>query len=108
MKKKTITFLGITAIIFGCCYIFREVYPHVAGQVLITFYSDIELIMSGRVPNGYSITLKQSERMDQFLFLSHVIKILLALLFSVLGTIGILQFLKKLNGYKKRTIEGRT
>jgi ABC-type glycerol-3-phosphate transport system permease component len=107
MNDKIISFLGITAIIFGCCYIYHEVYPHVAGQVLITFYSDIKMIMSGRVPDGYSITQEQSARMDQFLFLTYVIKIFLALMFSALGTMGILQFLKRIKGYKHK-IEGET
>ena len=99
MNNKVIIFLGITAIIFGCCYIYREVYPPVAGQVLVTFYSDIQMIMSGRVPDGYSVTPEKSAQMDQFLFLTHVIKVLLALIFSVLGTIGVLQFLKRIKGY---------
>ena len=63
MNYKTIYFLGITAIIFGCCYIYQAVYHHLAGQVLVSFYSDIMMIMSGRVPDGYSITLEQSQRM---------------------------------------------
>lgn len=96
MKNKTISFLGITAIIFGCCYIYHEVYPHVAGQVLITFYSDIKMIMSGRVPDGYSVTPEQSEQISQFLYLTYVIKGLLALLFSALGSIGILQFQRRI------------
>ena len=37
MNHKTINFLGITAIVFACCYIYHEVYPHIAGQVLISF-----------------------------------------------------------------------
>ena len=85
MNTKIITFLGITAIIFGCCYIYNEVYPHVAGQVLFTFYSEIKLIMSGQVPDGYSVTQEQSAQMSQFLCLAYVIKVLLALLFSALG-----------------------
>jgi hypothetical protein len=90
------SFIGITAIIFGCCYIYHEVYPHIAGQVLITFYFDIKMVMSGRVPDGYSVTPEQSAQISQFLFLTYVIKGLLALLFSVLGTICILQFQKRI------------
>jgi hypothetical protein len=98
MNHKNIKFLGITAIIFGCCYIYQAVYPNVAGQVLISFYSDIRMIMSGRVPDGYSVTPEQSAQISQFLYLTYVIKGLLAFLFSALGTIGILQFQKRLDG----------
>jgi ABC-type glycerol-3-phosphate transport system permease component len=96
MKHHTKRFLGVTAIIFGCCYIYHEVYPHVAGQVLVTFYSDIAMIMSGRVPDGYPVTLEQSAQISQFLFLNYVIKVLLALVFSVLGASAILRFLKRI------------
>ncbi|UCD79650.1 MAG: hypothetical protein JSW26_30395 [Desulfobacterales bacterium] len=96
MKNKTTIFFGITAIIFGCCYIYQQVYPHVAGQVLISFYSDIKMIMSGRVPDGYEVTQEQSAQITQFLYLTYVIKVLLALIFSALGAIGILQFQKRI------------
>ena len=96
MNYKMIYFFGITAIIFGCCYIYQEVYPHVAGQVLVSFYSDIKMIMSGRVPDGYSVTPEQSAQMSQFIKLTYVIKVLLGLLISALGAIGILQFSKRI------------
>lgn len=98
MNNKAITFLGITAIVFACCYLYHEVYPHVAGQILISFYSDIKMIVSGKVPSGYPVTADQTARMNQFLFLTNVIKVLLALIFSSFGTIGILFFQKRIKG----------
>lgn len=103
MKQKIIIFGGITAIIFGCCYIYHEVYPHIAGQLLISYYSDIKLVMSGRVPDGYSITPEQSAQMSQFIFYTHLIKIFLAFIFSIIGTIGILHLQKRI----KREISGK-
>lgn len=96
MKNKSIYFFGITLIIFGCCYIYQKVYPHVAGQVLVSYYSDIKLIMSGRVPDGYSITPEQSAQMAQLIKLTYVIKVLLGFLISALGAIGVLQFQKRI------------
>jgi hypothetical protein len=96
MSNKKIYFIGLTLIIFGCCYIYQKVYPHIAGQVLITFYSDIKLIMSGQVPDGYNISPEQALQMSQFINLTYFIKIALGLLISALGAIGILQFTKRL------------
>lgn len=96
MNYKIIHFLGITVIIFGCCYIYQSVYPHVAGQVLVSFYSDIKLIMSGQVPNGYSVTPEQSAQMTQFIYLTYIIKALLGFMISALGAIVIIQFSKRM------------
>ena len=94
MNNKTVYFFGTTAIIFGCCYIYQAVYPHVAGQVLVSFYSDIKMIMSGQVPDGYSITPEQSAQVSQFINLTYAIKALLGFAISALGAIGIMQFSK--------------
>ena len=94
MKNNFKIFLGITAIIFACCLIYQKVYPHIAGQILITFYSDIKMIMAGRVPDGYSVTQEQSAQISQFLFLTYVIKGILALVLSFLVSTLILKFIK--------------
>jgi hypothetical protein len=96
MNYKIIYFLGITVIIFGCCYIYQSVYPHVAGQVLVSFYSDIKLIMSGQVPKGYSVTPEQADKMKQFIYLTYIIKALLGFMISGLGAFGIIHFSKRL------------
>ena len=95
MSTKVRQFIGITLVIFWCCYIYQAVYPHIAGAVLVSFYSDVKLIISGQVSNGYGLTPEQSARMSQFKNLTYVIKALLASVFSVFGAMGIIQFLKR-------------
>jgi hypothetical protein len=96
MNTKTAYFLGITAIIFVCCYIYQAVYPHVAGQILISYYSDIKMIMSGQVPDGYSITPEQSALVSQFINLTYIVKALLGFMISAFGAFGIIQFSRRM------------